>query len=234
MSYVSRCSFPYGHSVRPGQSRGSGDVQISTSCPRPRCLPIRRRVTTIVDFDPILLIPSQSPNIQQSIESVAETPPENPYTPTTCTEEPTSPLRPTHTTGRAEGAFFVSDFSRASKCTHLMLHIAVIGYLRDVDTHEYTITRAQSKRALSSLSRLSFAAQLLAPTSAEVQMGSAGYGLLGDCGGLAVELAQNHLGGHPRDGSGFSRYPSVRFHLRSRAPASKRARRWGAKRVSGP
>ena len=44
-------------------------------------------------------------------------PPENPYTPTTCTEEPTSPLRPTHTTGRAEGAFFVSDFSRASKWT---------------------------------------------------------------------------------------------------------------------
>ena len=117
MSCVPRCSFPYGHSVRPGQSSGSGDVQISTSCPRPDCLPIRRRVTTIVDFDPILLIPSQSPNFQQSIESVAETPPENPYTPTTCTEEPTSPLRPTHTTGRAEGAFFVSDFSRASKWT---------------------------------------------------------------------------------------------------------------------
>ena len=73
MSYVPRCSFPYGHSVRPGQSSGSGDVQISTSCPRPHCLPIRRRVTTIVDFDPILLIPSQSRNIQQSIESVAET-----------------------------------------------------------------------------------------------------------------------------------------------------------------
>lgn len=49
MSYVSRCSFPYGHSVRPGQSSGSGDVQISTSCPRPHCLPIRRRVTTIGD-----------------------------------------------------------------------------------------------------------------------------------------------------------------------------------------
>ena len=65
MSCVPRCSFPYGHSVRPGQSSGSGDVQISTSCPRPHCLPIRRRVTAIVDFDPILLIPSQSPNIKQ-------------------------------------------------------------------------------------------------------------------------------------------------------------------------
>ena len=32
-------------------------------------------------------------------------------------EEPTSPLRPT-ARGRAEGAFFVSDFSRASKRTH--------------------------------------------------------------------------------------------------------------------
>jgi hypothetical protein len=27
----------------------------------------------VIDFDPILLIPSRSPNIQQSIESVAET-----------------------------------------------------------------------------------------------------------------------------------------------------------------
>ena len=124
--------FPYGHSVRPGQSSGSGDVQISTSCPRPHCLPIRRRVTTIVDFDPILLIPSQSRNIQQSIESVAETSTRKSIHPNYLHGRAYQPpfARPTRQVAR-RGLFFVSDFSRASKCTHLMLMFGASKWTRD-------------------------------------------------------------------------------------------------------
>ena len=83
-------------------------------------------------------------------------------------EQPTSPLRPT-ATGRAEGAFFVSDFSRASKRNRgdattqrqkgslptsvldstqpASVCIAWI-YLRHVDTHEYTITPSSLSRLL--------------------------------------------------------------------------------------
>jgi hypothetical protein len=79
--------------------------------PRPDCLPIRRRVQNGGRFG---YLPNTFPSriiIVCGIR-VAETPTRKSID--THYEEPTSPLRPT-ARGRAEGAFFVSDFSRASK-----------------------------------------------------------------------------------------------------------------------
>ena len=79
--------------------------------PPPDCLPIRRRVQNGGRFG---YLPNTFPSriiIVCGIR-VAETPARKSID--THYEQPTSPLRPT-ATGRAEGAFFVSDFSRASK-----------------------------------------------------------------------------------------------------------------------
>ena len=93
-----------------------GDVQISTSFPRPDCLPIRRRVKngwsiwipspwlTNTTFPSRIIIVCGVRVAETSARKSIDT----------HYEQPTSPLRPT-ATGRAEGAFFVSDFSRASK-----------------------------------------------------------------------------------------------------------------------
>ena len=209
MSYVPRCSFPYGHSVRPGQSSGSGDVQISTSCPRPHCLPIRRRVTTIVDFDPILLIPSQSRNIQQSIESVAETSTRKSIHPNYLHRRAYQPPSPDpHDRSRGGGFFCQRFFAR------LEMHTSDVTYARlsvicVMSTLMNTRLHALNRNALSLLSRaFPSLRSSLAPTSARSSnRGSSGIRpVRSDCDGLAVEsFAQNHLGGHPRDGSGVFR-----------------------------
>jgi hypothetical protein len=105
--------FPYVHSVSPGHLPRFGDVQISPLFSSPDCLPIRRRVQNGGRFG---YLPNTFPSriiIVCGIR-VAETPARKSID--THYEQPTSPLRPT-ATGRAEGAFFVSDFSRASKRT---------------------------------------------------------------------------------------------------------------------
>ena len=92
-------------------SRGLEMSKFPPFFPRPDCLPIRRRVQNGGRFG---YLPNTFPSriiIVCGIR-VAETPARKSID--THYEQPTSPLRPT-ATGRAEGAFFVSDFSHSSR-----------------------------------------------------------------------------------------------------------------------
>ena len=92
-------------------SRGLEMSKFPPFFPRPDCLPIRRLVQNGGRFG---YLPNTFPSriiIVCGIR-VAETPARKSIN--THYEQPTSPLRPT-ARGRAEGAFFVSDFSHSSR-----------------------------------------------------------------------------------------------------------------------
>ena len=210
MPYVSRCSFPYGHSVRPGQSSGSGDVQISTSCPRPHCLPIRRRVTTIGDrFRPDPANPvsvSKHSTVYRIGRGNSTRKSIHPNYLHRRAYQPPSP--DPHDRSRGGGFFCQRFFAR------LEMHTSDVTYARlsvicVMSTLMNTRLHALNRNALSLLSRaFPSLRSSLAPTSARSSnRGSSGIRpVRSDCDGLAVEsFAQNHLGGHPRDGSGVFR-----------------------------